>query len=235
LPAHIDRFNRAWTTLFHMSPPDLTWKDVIARVVEKNGLGDSTAAVKILVTRGDGSSLGFNGTLLVTARPYTHRLTALGADGLKLATYPHPRMTPLADHKTLNYLYYHQAASWAREQGADEAVILNPDGTFSETNTANILVVSGKMVTRPRSSHVLPGVMQDAVCRCFDALGFSIATHPIRPEDVLNADTVLLTNALMGAVPAVSLDDQSLNVDPSLIQSLNHLLLNEKVIDDGLP
>jgi para-aminobenzoate synthetase component 1 len=235
LPAHIDRFNRTWTALFQIPPPDLTWKDVIARVVEKNGLGDSTAAVKILVTRGDGSSLGFNGTLLVTARPYTHRLTALGADGLKLATYPHPRMTPLADHKTLNYLYYHQAASWAREQGADEAVILNPDGTFSETNTANILVVSGKMVTRPRSSHVLPGVMQDAVCRCFDALGFSIATHPIRPEDVLNADTVLLTNALMGAVPAVSLDDQSLNVDPSLIQSLNHLLLNEKVIDDGLP
>ena len=228
LPAHIDRFNRTWTALFHMPPPDLTWKDVIARVVEKNGLEESTAAVKILATRGDGSSVGFNGTLLVTARPYTHRLTALGADGLKLATYPHPRMTPLADHKTLNYLYYHQAACWAGEQGADEAVILNPDGTISETNTANILVVSGKTVTRPRSSYVLPGVMQDTVCRCFDALGFSTATHPIRPEDVLNADTVLLTNALMGAVPAMSLDGRPLNFDRSLAERLNPLCLKEK-------
>ena len=234
LPAHIDRFNRTWTTLFGMSPPDLTWKDVIARVVEKNGLEGSTAAVKILTTRGDGSSVGFNGTLLVTARPYTHRLTTLGADGLKLATYPHPRMTPLADHKTLNYLFYHQAACWAREQRADEAVILNPDGSVSETNTANILVVSGKTVTRPRSSYVLPGVMQDAVCRRLDALGFSIVTRPIRPENILKADMVLLTNALMGGVPAVSLDARPLNVDRSLAAALNCGLLNETESGHGL-
>jgi para-aminobenzoate synthetase component 1 len=234
LQAHVDRFNRTWTTLFRLSPPDLTWKDVIARVVEKNGLKDSTAAVKILATRGGGSSAGFNGTLLVTARPYTHRLTALGADGLKLATYPHPRMTPLADHKTLNYLYYHQAASWAREQGVDEALILNPDGSVSETNTANILVVSGKTVTRPRSSHVLPGVMQDAACRCLDALGFSIVTRPVRPENILKADMVLLTNALMGAAPAISLDGRSLNADPSLTASLNMGLQKETEVGDGL-
>ena len=101
----------------------------------------------------------------MTARRYTHRLAALGAPGLKLATYPHRRLSPLADYKTLNYLYYHQAGAWARAQGADEAVVLNPDGTISETHTANILVVSGKTVTRPRSSHVLPGVMQAAVSR----------------------------------------------------------------------
>ena len=70
--------------------------------------------------------------------------------------------------------------------------------------------------------------MQDTVCRCFDALGFSTATHPIRPEDVLNADTVLLTNALMGAVPAMSLDGRPLNVDRSLAERLNPLCLKEK-------
>jgi para-aminobenzoate synthetase component 1 len=233
LHAHVDRFNRTWTDLFRIALPDLTWEDIIAQVIEKNGLGDSTAAVKILATRGDDRSVGFNGTLLVTARHYTHRMAVLGADGLKLATYPHARMTLLADHKTLNYLYYYQAASWAREQGADEAVILNPDGSVSETNTANILVVSGKTVTRPQSSHVLPGVMQKAACRCFDALGFSIATRPIRPKDVLDADMVLLTNALMGAVPAVSLDNRSLNVDRLLTARLNRLLLNEKDVGDG--
>jgi para-aminobenzoate synthetase component 1 len=73
--------------------------------------------------------------------------------------------------------------------------------------------------------------MQEAVCQCFDALGFSIATHPISPEDVLNADTVLLTNALMGAVPAVSLDGRPVNVDRALVQPLNHLLLSEKSFD----
>ena len=221
LQAHLDRFNRTWAALFGVPPPDLTWSDIINQVIQKNGLGEVTAAIKILATRGDGSSSRFNGALVVTARPYTLRLRALGATGLKLATYPHSRMTPLADHKTLNYLYYYQAGSWARDQGVDEAIILNPDGTISETNTGNILVVSGKTVILPRSPHVLPGVMQDAICRRLHALGFSIMDRPIHPDGVLDADMVLLTNALLGAVPALSLDGRPLKIDIALAASLN--------------
>ena len=143
-------------------------------------------------------------------------------------------MSPLADHKTLNYLYYHQAAAWAREQGADEAVVLNPDGTISETNTANLLVVSGKTVTRPRSSHVLPGVMQAAVCRRLQALGFSIEDRTLLPDALWEADMVLLTNALMGAVPALSLDNRPLKYDNSLAAALNKGLFNLREVGDGL-
>jgi len=234
LQAHLHRFNRTWATLFNFALPDLTWEDIIARVVDKNGLADSTAAVKLLATRGDESDVGFNGTLLVAARPYTHRLAVLKRAGLNLATYPHPRMTPLAVHKTLNYLYYHQAASWAREQGADEAVILNPDGSLSETNTANLLVVSGKTVTRPRSSHVLPGVMQAAVSRRLHELGFLTEDRTILLDALWDADMVLLTNALMGAVPALSLDNRPLKYDNSLATALNKGLFNPQEVGDGL-
>ena len=137
-----------------------------------------------------------------------------------LATFPYPRMTPLADHKSLNYLYYHQVGAWAREQGADEAVVLNPDGTVSETNTANLLMVSGRTATRPASPHVLPGVMQAEICRRLEARGFSILDEPTRPEELRHADAVLVTNALMGVVPALSLDNQPLKTDPALIEAL---------------
>jgi para-aminobenzoate synthetase component 1 len=216
LPAHLQRFKRTWRALFEGEPPDLTWEDIIARVIEKNGLSGATAAVKILATRGDGRGAGFNGNLLVTARPYTHRLATLGAAGLKLATYPHPRLTPLAEHKTLNYLYYYLAGVWARQQGADEAIILNPDGTISESNTANVLAVSGTTVIRPRSAHVLPGVMQDAVCQRLVEDGFSLVDRPLDADALASADMILLTNALMGAVPALSLDGRPLNLDPLL-------------------
>ena len=232
LQAHLHRFNRAWVTLFGPAPPDLTWKAIIAQVVKKNGLNDASVALKILATRGDASRARNNGTLLVTARPYTHRLTALGATGLKLATYPHRRTSPLADLKTLNYLYYHLAGAWAREQGADEAVVLNPDGTISETNTANILVVSGNTVTRPGSSHVLPGVMQAAVCRRLIDRGFAIKDRPIYTDAVLNADMVLLTNSLMGAVPALSLDNRPLKCDQSLAAAINRGLFNAAAVGD---
>jgi para-aminobenzoate synthetase component I len=221
LKAHLDRFSRTWRALFESALPDLTWEDIIHQVVEKNGLTGSTAAVKILATRGDGNGAGFNGNLLVTARPYTHRLTALGAAGLKLATYPHPRLTPLADHKTMNYLYYYRTGVWARQQGADEALILNPDGTISETNTANVLLVSGASVTRPRSAHVLPGVMQAAACRRLRESGFSLIDRPIHPEALFDAERVLLTNSLMGVVSVLTLDGRSFKVDPAFCEWLN--------------
>jgi para-aminobenzoate synthetase component I len=224
LPAHLKRFKRTWKALFDGAPPDLTWEDIIDQVIGKNGLSGSTAAVKILATRGDGHGAGFTGNLLVSVRPYTHRLARLGASGLKLATYPHPRSTPLADHKTLNYLYYYLAGVWSRQQGADEAVILNPDGTISETNTANILVVSGRTVTIPRSAYVLPGVMQAAACRPLRESGYSLIDRPVRPKALFDADMVMLTNALLGAVPALTLDGRSLKVDHALCESLNRRL-----------
>ena len=221
LAAHAARFCRSWKVLFDQAPPDLTWDAVIAQVIAANGLMDATAAVKILATRGDDCTPAFNGTLLVTARPYRHRLAVLGTDSLRLATYPHRRLTPLADHKSLNYLYYHQAGCWARSNRADEALILNPDGTVSETNTANLLIVHGRTVTRPQSAHVLPGVMQAAVCEWIGDQGYTVVEEPIGPEALLRSDTVLLTNALMGVVPAHRLDNRPLRTDTGLVDALN--------------
>ncbi|PID40375.1 MAG: aminodeoxychorismate synthase, component I [Proteobacteria bacterium] len=234
LQAHLDRFHRSWKTVFDEVPPDVTWRDIIVQVVMKNGLGDVPVAVKIMATRGTLQASPFNGTLLVTARPYLHKLTEIGAEGLRLATYEHPRLTPLADHKSLNYLYYHQAGAWARKNGADEAVILNPDGTVSETHTANLLVVRGRTVTRPLSPYVLPGVMQAAACRRLEKLGYTFLEEPVRPKGLRDADAVLLTNALMGVVPAFSLDNRPLKTNMPLIENLNRWLFSHAACTHGL-
>ena len=225
LPAHIRRFSRTWRDLFGGEAPDLTWNDIIARVIAKNGLDSGRAAVKIMATRGDHPSR-VNGALLVTARPYTHRLTALGAAGLRLVTYPHPRLTPLADHKTLNYLYYYRAGVWAAGSGGHEALILNPDGSVSETNTASIFVITGKTVCRPASPHVLPGVAAEATCRRLVQWGYAVDVRPLWPDALAAADAVLLTNALMGAVPVKAIDGQPIKGDAALCRRLNQALFN---------
>jgi para-aminobenzoate synthetase component 1 len=111
-----------------------------------------------------------------------------------------------------------------RENKADEALILNPDGTLSETNTANILVLSDRMAIRPVSPHVLPGVMQDSVCQRLVEMGFTIVDRALRFDGKLDGMSILLTNALMGVVPAVSLDGRHLQVDRELVTSLNNIL-----------
>ncbi|SPD75151.1 PabB [uncultured Desulfobacterium sp.] len=220
LDRHIERFNRAWRGLFFSNPPDLTWDVIIDQVIEANHLNGKTAAVKIMATRGDRDLPPFNNSIIVMARPYVHRLTAMEKPGLNLVTYPEPRQTPLADHKTLNYLYYFLAGRWAKDNGADEALIMNPDGTVSETNTGNILIIKGRTVTVPISPHVLPGIMEAVICRLLSEWGYEIIKKTVIAEDIFRTDQVLITNSLIGAVPALVLDDKRLS-SSNLWQRIN--------------
>jgi para-aminobenzoate synthetase component 1 len=223
--AHIDRFNHTWEHLFAEKPPDLTWDEIINQVISQNRLLNETAAVKIIASRGDRESPPFNHTLLVTARLYTHRLAEKKVKGLNLAVYPHPRQTPLADYKTLNYLYYFLSGKWAMTQNADEALILNPDNTVSETNTANILLVKDHTITKPVSSHVLPGIMDTVVCKFLSGRGFTIESKKVFLEDLFSFDEIMITNSLIGAVPVLSIDGKKLPEPSDLWKKINKTVL----------
>ena len=225
LGEHLERFNRAWAALFNTPVPDVHWGDIIQQTLAANGLEKGVAAVKILATGGTRDKPPYDHSLMVSARSYIHRLEGKSDQGQHLMIYPEPRQTPLAGHKTLNYLYYLLAGRWARESGGDEAVILNPDGSVSETNTANILVMRGKEVLKTVSPHVLPGVMEKSVCRYLQQKGYQIREEKIQPEDLFSADGILLTNSLMGVVPALSLNGNKLREPSGIWREINREVL----------
>ena len=225
LKEHINRFYQSWKVLFFEETPDLTWDDIIDQVITQNGLQRETAAVKLIATMGDRGELPLNNALLVMARPYIHRLAGKKYLGLHLATYPKPRQTPLADHKTLNYLYYFLAGKWAKVQELDEALIINPDGTVSETNTGNILLIHDKTAIRPVSPHVLPGIMEKMVCSLLRKWGYGIENRKVRQGDLFSVDQVIITNSLIGAVPVLSIDRKYLARPSDLWQKINDVLL----------
>lgn len=225
LDAHIDRFNLTWNRLFEHDIPDLSWSEIINQVINENGLKQDIAAVKIIATRGSRTEPPYDHEIIVMARPYTQRPAGKKEPGLRLIIYPHPRYTHLADHKTLNYLYYHLAGKWAADHGADEALILNPDGTISETNSANILLIRGKEIIKPASPHVLPGIMQSKVCELLLGWGYSVEKKNVRPEELFTFDNVLITNSLIGALPALAVDGIELRSSPDLCKKINDILL----------
>ena len=224
LEEHLERFNMTWESLFRNDPPDITWKDIIEQVLTRNCLNDGAAAVKILAAKGEREKPPCDDILLVSARPYIHRLENKEEPGLALVTYPEPRQSPLADHKTLNYLYYLLAGKWAIENSGDEALILNPEGTVSETNTANIMIIKGKRVLLPDSPHVLPGVIENVAKRTLGEWGYEIEKKEIKPEELFSADEVIITNSLIGAVPVISLDGKKLSKPSDLCERLNSLI-----------
>jgi para-aminobenzoate synthetase component I len=226
LAAHLRRFELAWRELFQSAPPDITWPDVIAQLIQRNGLSTTTAAVKLVAAAGKPGGARPSHVLFATARPYSPRPVLSSRPGLGLRVYPHPRHTHLASHKTLNYMFYKLAGDWARQQGADEALILNLDRSVSETNTANLCSVFGNTACFPASEHALPGTMAAEVRRLLSQWGFAIEERRLTVEELLTADQVFLTNSLMGAVPAISLNDTKLNIDAALCDKLNEAVFH---------
>lgn len=159
--------------------------------------------------------------------PYRHRLSILNKTGLDLVTFPYPRQTFLAGHKTLNYLYYDQAGHYAGEHQGDEALILNPDLTVSETNTCNIIILSGRDIIVPASDHVLPGVTQAAAISGLENLGYVKKQRAITVQDLAGFANVILTNALMGAVPVNHVDGIQIVQEIGAWEQVNRILAKE--------
>jgi len=124
-------------------------------------------------------------------------------------------------------MYYKLAGDWAKQNGADEALILNADHSVSETNSASVCCVFGNTACFPSSAHALPGTLAAEVRRLLPSWGFAVEDRRLTVEDLLAADHVFLTNSLMGAVPALSLHDAKLGYDSALCDKINRAIFNE--------
>jgi para-aminobenzoate synthetase component I len=225
LDSHLARLRKAWDQFIGAPFPDITWRDVIDLVIAKNDLGDKVAAVKLAVAAGKPGASERGPNLIVTAREYRHRLAGTGRPGLRLAVYPHGWQTMLAGHKTMNYMFQRTAGHWARGQQADEALLLNADGSVAETNTANLLCRLGDQWVRPQSAHALPGTMEQAALALLAKQGISVQTRRLVVDDLKTSQALVVTNALMGAVPVMALDGRPVPTDESFCQRLNDALL----------
>lgn len=220
---HVARLNRAWKALFSGRPMDITWEDVILSLIKENGFKDKCLAVKILMAN-EGPANAGKVFLSVFVRQYTHRLEMVGKQGLDLITYPLSRQTPLADYKTLNYFYYNNAGRFAKENDADEAIILNPDNTVSETNTASIFAIKDNTVIVPESSHVLDGVTLKSVLASLGENGYDIQRKSMSRNEFYSYPNIIVTNALMGAVKVLTIDGKSIEHQKGICSLINEQL-----------
>ncbi|MCX7887971.1 MAG: aminotransferase class IV, partial [Verrucomicrobiae bacterium] len=163
--------------------------EVVKDLISRNGI--SEGVVRITVSRGHEHP-----TTVVTACPRDFR-TASRPLRVVVSTYRvHPQ---LARFKTASRLHYVLARREAEQQGADEALLLNPDGRIAEFSTANIfLVCDGVLLTPPVSDGVLPGITRAAVLELAGKLGIATREQSLSVEVLAEAEEVFATNSLIG-------------------------------------
>lgn len=223
LDDHISRMEASWQHLFSEPAPDISWKDVIKLLIRENNLKEKQIAVKLIIAKDEQDSLG-KGLPAAFVREYSHRLEMLEKEGLDIVTYPFPRQSPLADHKTLNYFYYYQAMQYAKDRNADESIILNPDGSVSETNTAAILSIKNRTVIIPKSPNCLASVTLKSVLTMLSNEGYDIRQKKIGRNAFHSCPNIYLVNALMGAVKVLSIDGKKIEYSENLCPWINENL-----------
>lgn len=131
-------------------------------------------------------------------------------------TFTGERTGAITLHKTLNHLANILARQEARDAGFDEALFLTPAGIVIEGSATNVFSVKkGVVCTPPLASGPLPGT---ARARVLAHLGPQRARETLlMHSDLLHADALFVTNALMGVMPVTRLDDRAYPVSPLVL------------------
>jgi branched-chain amino acid aminotransferase len=209
LRRHLDRLGRSAAGLGLALPDRSVLERACAEVVAAGGGG--SARLRLTVTGGPGPLGSARGggapTVVVVAAPLAPvRPVATVA----VAPWPRNERGPLAGLKPTSYAENVVLLAWARERGAEEAVVADTTGRLCEGTGANVFVVHGGRVRTPAlSSGCLAGVTRELVLERTDAEEADLAV-----DDLLTADEAFLTSSTREVQPIGSIEDRPLPAAP---------------------
>ncbi|QLH75043.1 MAG: branched-chain amino acid transaminase [Methanomassiliicoccales archaeon] len=146
----------------------------------------------------------------------THMGAYVGAEqlehGAKLITSswekPSNRAAMLNAKITGNYINSVVARIEAIKRGADEALMLNADGTVAEGTGENIFMVkNGQLYTPPLASGILEGITRDSIMTIARDLGYQVEEKEITRSELYLADEAFMTGTAAEVTPIGSIDD----------------------------
>ena len=187
----------------------------VRSTIQANGLKD--ARIRITVSIGEGGvvpdpSTCTTPTVLIIAagyNPYPPQIYQKGFSAV-ISSIHRNSQSPLSGLKSANYLESLLAKQEAKKAGSDEAILLNEKGYVAEASMSNIfIVIDGTLITPGLESGILPGITRETVMELANQLGINTLERDIKPNDILNAQEVFVTNSLIEVMPLTSVDGKS--------------------------
>ena len=192
-------------------------KDEMMRAVDEtiaaNHIDDGY--VRLVVTRGAGT-LGLdirrtsNPQVIIIADTitlYPDELYEKGMDLVTAATIRNHSAALSPRIKSLNYLNNILAKIEGTDQGAVEALMLNPRGEVAECTGDNIFAVrQGVLRTPPADAGILEGITRNVVIELARSAGIDVYESTLTRHDLYIADECFLTGTAAEVIAVVSLD-----------------------------
>ena len=191
LGQHLDRLERSAAAIELPVDREAVERELDALLSE---LGRAHAQLRIVITRGG------RRILLIESLPAM-------ASSARLATVTYQPTVILTGVKSLSYAANMQATRIAKGRGAEEAVLVRPDGIVLEPPTSTIFWVSPEAGLRTPSlgSGILESITRAQIVR---ALHVEEGEFPV--EDLLGAREAFLASTVREVQPVAAIDDRPL-------------------------
>ncbi len=179
------------------------FSEKISELLEANGY-IAGARVRLSIYRDatgfyrpDDDKSGF----LIESLPLENEKYQLNKDGLMAGVFNEIRKPSnlLSNIKSSNALIYILASVYAREQGWNDALILNSEGFIAEATSSNVFAVKENSIYTPDLNQgCVEGVMRGVILELLSTAGYSVYECSLLPEDLLDVDEVFLSNTISG-------------------------------------
>jgi branched-chain amino acid aminotransferase len=169
-------------------------------------------AVRVLVTRG--------GRRLALTEPLPP-----AAESIRLATVTFAPTRILDGVKSLSYAANMLAGRMAKEQGADEALLVTPHGRVLEAPTSSFFwVAGGELLTPPLDDHILASITR---ARVIDETGASERSCTL--DDVEAAEEAFLASTTREVQPVAAVDGRPLRSVPGPVTERAAAALRKRI------
>lgn len=213
LDEHIERlYESAKAIELDIGIPREQMKSIVLETIRRNSLRDALH-IRLQVTRGRKRMTGMNpkyneGTASIVIC-LDAKKPIFDQRGVTLITSKIIRCTPrLVDPKihSLNQLHQILAAIEANRQGADEAIMLDPQGFVAETNGTTIFMVKDGALLTPTVDYILVGITRKLVLNAARKLGIPTTERNLSLSEFYNAEEVFICGTVGEICPVEMID-----------------------------
>ena len=176
-------------------------RSALNKVLKINKLKD--AYLRLTVTSGESAPSIIIITKALEGYPERYYLRGVSA---QISEVRQNEFSPLSGMKTLFFLPYMLARSRARDQGFDDAILLNTEGNVAEGATSNIFLVNNGTISTPSlDSGILPGITRGVIIKIAKSLNIKVKERRIYSKELIRSDEVFLTSSITQILPVVKI------------------------------
>lgn len=216
---HMDRLFNSLKSVsidIGLGPEDI--RGILDRTAQANGMTND-AHCRLMITRGRKAKpfqhprLSRFGPTIVAIVEHSKPSETVQSKGIRLATVPQIRGLPRSQdpkfnsHSKLNCVI---ACLQAEQAGADEALMLDPNGFVNTTNACNFFIVRRGEVWTSTGDYCLNGVTRAKVIELCQANGIPVLQKNYSLYEAYGADEAFLSGTFGAQTPVAEIDGRNI-------------------------